>query len=97
MLCHLFWSFWSLLTLLHYSIFQIPKLGTKLKQDSMPLSYTPRKFIPHPANRFFYMIEADHRVAGDEAVRLSIDDLVSLSFCFHYWLHAHVPIEAKGY
>ncbi|KAI5116752.1 hypothetical protein M0805_001610 [Coniferiporia weirii] len=56
-------------------IFQIPKLGTKLKQDSMPLTYTPRKFIPHPTNQFFYMIEADHRVMGDEAAKQKLDEL----------------------
>ncbi|KAF7428013.1 pre-mRNA-splicing factor rse1 [Pleurotus ostreatus] len=49
-------------------IFQIPKLGMKLKQDSIPLSYTPRKFITHPTNQFFYLIEGDHRVLGDAAV-----------------------------
>lgn len=43
----------------------------------MPLSYTPRKFIPHPANNFFYMIEADHRVMGDEAAQARIEELVS--------------------
>ncbi|KAK0195085.1 CPSF A subunit region-domain-containing protein [Armillaria mellea] len=48
-------------------IFQIPKLGTKLKADSIPLSYTPRKFITHPHNEYFYIIEADHRTLGDDA------------------------------
>ncbi|KAG2113360.1 CPSF A subunit region-domain-containing protein [Suillus cothurnatus] len=48
-------------------IFQIPKLGMKLKQDSIPLSLTPRRFISHPKNRHFYLIEGDHRVLGDEA------------------------------
>ena len=57
-------------------IFQIPKLGTKLKQDSIPLSYTPRKFITHPTNQYFYMIEGDHRVMGQEAANKRIDELV---------------------
>lgn len=48
-------------------IFQIPKLGMKLKQDSIPLSLTPRRFISHPKNRHFYLIEGDNRVLGDEA------------------------------
>ncbi|KAJ6476021.1 CPSF A subunit region-domain-containing protein [Mycena vitilis] len=56
-------------------IFQIPKLGTKLKQDSMPLSYTPRKFITHPTNHYFYMIEGDHRVMGPEAAANKLDEL----------------------
>ncbi|KAE8233729.1 hypothetical protein CF326_g1227 [Tilletia indica] len=44
-------------------IFTITNLGTKLKQDIVPLSYTPRKMAPHPSKpgRFF-VVEADHRV-----------------------------------
>lgn len=61
-------------------IFQIPKLGTKLKQDSIPLSYTPRKFITHPTNRYFYLIEGDHRTMGEDAVAKKLDELVSISF-----------------
>ncbi|KAJ4475998.1 CPSF A subunit region-domain-containing protein [Lentinula edodes] len=45
-------------------IFQIPKLGTQLKQDSIPLSYTPRKFIAH--GNYFYMVEGDHREDAGE-------------------------------
>ncbi|KAJ8076333.1 pre-mRNA-splicing factor rse1 [Marasmius tenuissimus] len=56
-------------------IFQIPKLGTKLKQDSIPLSYTPRKFITHPTNHYFYLIEGDHRVSGEDAVAKRLDEL----------------------
>ncbi|KAL5528100.1 RSE1 [Sanghuangporus sanghuang] len=56
-------------------IFQIPKLGTKLKQESMPLTYTPRKFIPHPMYPYFYMIECDHRVLGDETAKQKLDAL----------------------
>jgi splicing factor 3B subunit 3 len=54
-------------------------LGTKLKQDSIPLSYTPRKFITHPTNQYFYMIEGDHRVMGQEAANKRIDELVGQS------------------
>ncbi|KAF8070070.1 CPSF A subunit region-domain-containing protein [Lyophyllum atratum] len=56
-------------------IFQIPKLGTKLKQDSIPLSYTPRKFITHPSNHYFYLIEGDHRVMGEDAASKRLDEL----------------------
>ncbi|TFY66687.1 hypothetical protein EVG20_g4405 [Dentipellis fragilis] len=56
-------------------IFQIPKLGTKLKQDAMPLTYTPRKFISHPTNNYFYCIEADHRVLGEAAVEQKLQEL----------------------
>ncbi|OSD06959.1 hypothetical protein PYCCODRAFT_1474347 [Trametes coccinea BRFM310] len=56
-------------------IFQIPKLGTKLKQDSMPLTYTPRKFIPHPTNGLLYLIEGDHRVMSEEAANKKLQEL----------------------
>ncbi|KAI0916430.1 pre-mRNA-splicing factor rse1 [Taiwanofungus camphoratus] len=56
-------------------IFQIPKLGTKLKQDAIPLSYTPRKFISHPSNGMFYLIEGDHRVRGEGAAAQALEDL----------------------
>lgn len=49
-------------------IFSIPKLGEKLKQDSTPLTYTPRKFISHPFNSVFYMIEADHQTYSKGAI-----------------------------
>ncbi|TYJ57480.1 pre-mRNA-splicing factor RSE1 [Cryptococcus floricola] len=49
-------------------IFTIPKLGERLKQDSISLDYTPRKFISHPYNPVFYMIEADHRIYGPPAI-----------------------------
>ena len=58
-------------------IFQIPKLGTKLKQDSIPLSFTPRKFITHPGNNYFYMIEGDHRAMGEDAASKRLNELVN--------------------
>ncbi|KAL4243931.1 hypothetical protein ABKN59_010608 [Abortiporus biennis] len=33
-----------------FRILRIPKLGTKFKQDSLPLQYTPREFVSHPTN-----------------------------------------------
>lgn len=49
-------------------IFTIPRLGTKLKQDSIPLSYTPRRFAAHPSAPFFYTVESDHRTYAPAAV-----------------------------
>jgi len=60
-----------------FSIFQIPKLGMKLKQDSIPLSLTFRRFISHPKNRHFYLNEGDHRVLGDEAANKRLQAMVS--------------------
>ena len=59
-----------------FRIFQIPKLGMKLKQDVIPLSYTPRKFISHPTNRFLYLVEGDHRVLSEEAIGKGLAQLV---------------------
>ncbi|EAU90941.1 pre-mRNA-splicing factor RSE1 [Coprinopsis cinerea okayama7 len=56
-------------------IFTIPKLGSKLKQDTLPLSYTPRKLITHPENNYFYLIESDHRVYSEEATKAKLDEL----------------------
>lgn len=61
------------------SIFQISKLGTKLKQDALQLSYTPRKFTTHPdpGNNYFYLIESDHRVLGEVAAGTKLQELVN--------------------
>jgi splicing factor 3B subunit 3 len=64
-----------------FSIFQIPKLGMKLKQDSIPLSLTPRRFISHPKNHHFYLIEGDHRVLGDEAANKRLQAMVRFVLC----------------
>jgi hypothetical protein len=61
----------------NFRIFTIPKLGEKLKQDLMPLTYTPRKFISHPYNTIFYVIESDHRTYGPKAVSRILADKVS--------------------
>ena len=60
-----------------FRIFQVPKLGTKLKQDAIPLSYTPRKMTLHPTNGYLYIIEGDHRVLGEDAAKQKLDKLVS--------------------
>ncbi|KAF8510565.1 CPSF A subunit region-domain-containing protein [Hysterangium stoloniferum] len=56
-------------------IFQIPKLGMKLKGDAMPLSYTPRKLISHPVHQLFYTIESDHRVYGEDSKQKKLKQL----------------------
>ncbi|KAJ9100377.1 pre-mRNA-splicing factor rse1 [Naganishia adeliensis] len=49
-------------------IFTVPRLGTKLKQDVLPLSYTPRKMVSHPTLPYFYVIESDNRTYGPAAI-----------------------------
>ncbi|KAL8746192.1 MAG: hypothetical protein Q9190_001745 [Brigantiaea leucoxantha] len=41
-------------------IFSVEKLGNSLLQESIPLTYTPRKFIRHPDQPLFYTIESDN-------------------------------------
>lgn len=49
-------------------IFMIPKLGLKLKQDVIPLTYTPRRFASHPYHPLSYIVETDHRSYGQAAI-----------------------------
>ncbi|POS86551.1 WD40 repeat-like protein [Erysiphe pulchra] len=43
-------------------IFSIEKLSSNLLQDSIPLTYTPRRFVKHPVYPIFYTIETDNNV-----------------------------------
>lgn len=43
-----------------YRIFSIEDLSRNLLQESIPLPYTPRKFIKHPEHNLFYVIESDN-------------------------------------
>lgn len=57
-------------------IFMVPRLGLKLKQDVIPLKYTPRRFASHPYHPLSYVIETDHRVYGDAAIERIADEKV---------------------
>ncbi|KAJ5814595.1 nuclear mRNA splicing factor [Penicillium riverlandense] len=43
-------------------IFSIEKLDNNMLQESIPLSYTPRRFVKHPELPYFYVIESDANV-----------------------------------
>lgn len=62
-------------------IFTIPKVGDKLKQDSFPLTYTPRKFVGYPYNNIFYQIETDHRAYAPAAVQRIVAEKVRSQLC----------------
>lgn len=49
------------------SIFTFPKLGTKVQQTTIPLSYTPRKMVLNPTHKLIYTVEADHRTLSPAA------------------------------
>ncbi|KAK9453837.1 CPSF A subunit region-domain-containing protein [Dipodascopsis uninucleata] len=40
-------------------IFTMEHLGDKIKQDLVPLKYTPRRLIKHPTEAVFYTVESD--------------------------------------
>lgn len=63
-----------------HRIFTIPKVGEKLKQDSIPLTYTPRKFVGYPYNNIFYSIETDHRTYGPAAIKRIVEEKVSFAY-----------------
>ena len=57
-------------------IFTIPQLGGTLKQDILPLSYTPRRIAVHPADpSLFYIVETDHRVLSPASANKRLDAL----------------------
>ncbi|KAJ5733568.1 Pre-mRNA-splicing factor rse1 [Penicillium malachiteum] len=43
-------------------IFSIEKLNNNMLQSSIPLAYTPRRFVKHPEQPLFYIIESDNNV-----------------------------------
>jgi splicing factor 3B subunit 3 len=40
-------------------IFKVDNLSNNMLQESIPLAHTPRKFIQHPTEKLFYVIESD--------------------------------------
>ncbi|KAK5091650.1 pre-mRNA-splicing factor rse1 [Lithohypha guttulata] len=41
-------------------IFSVEDISRNLLQESIPLPYTPRKFVKHPEHNLFYVIESDN-------------------------------------
>ncbi|KAM0792362.1 pre-mRNA-splicing factor rse1 [Microbotryomycetes sp. NB124-2] len=56
-------------------IFTFPKLGTKVQQTSIPLSYTPRKLLSSEEHKLLYTIESDHRTYSPAQQAKMIGDL----------------------
>lgn len=57
------------------SIFTFPRLGQKVQQTVIDLSYTPRQLLTSPFSRLLYTVEADHRTIGAPAAQKAIADL----------------------
>lgn len=50
-----------------FHIITIDQLDQKLRSDVHPLDYTPRKFVKHPTEPLFYIIESDHHVMASNS------------------------------
>ena len=59
---------------LGYRIFSIEKLGENLLQQSIPLTYTPRKFVRHPDQPLFYTIESDNNTLSISTKQRLLND-----------------------
>ncbi|KAJ6162683.1 hypothetical protein N7497_002662 [Penicillium chrysogenum] len=55
-------------------IFTVEKLDNNMLQESIPLSYTPRRFVKHPEQPLFYVIESDNNVLSPATRQRLIDD-----------------------
>ncbi|KAG7422627.1 Pre-mRNA-splicing factor rse1 [Fusarium oxysporum f. sp. rapae] len=47
-------------------IFSIENLYQNVVRKSLPLTYTPRHFVKHPQQPYFYTVEADNNTLGSE-------------------------------
>ncbi|KAK4695986.1 splicing factor 3B subunit 3, partial [Lecanoromycetidae sp. Uapishka_2] len=55
-------------------IFSIDKLGNNLLQQSIPLTYTPRKFVRHPDQPLFYVIESENNTLSPSTKQRLLSD-----------------------
>ena len=62
------------LSLTNTRIFSIEKLDNNMLQESIPLAYTPRRFVQHPEQPLFYVIESDNNVLSPATRESLIQD-----------------------
>ena len=55
-------------------IFAIEKLSENLLQESISLAYTPRRFVRHPDQPYFYVIESENGVLSPATRNRLLDD-----------------------
>ncbi|KAL4867913.1 hypothetical protein BDV12DRAFT_170537 [Aspergillus spectabilis] len=55
-------------------IFSIEKTDNNMLQQSIPLAYTPRRFVKHPDQSLFYVIEADNNVLSPTTKARLLED-----------------------
>lgn len=64
-----------------------------MKQDALPLTYTPRKLLSHPTQQLFYTIESDHRVYSPDIITQKLKELVRVSL---FMLNFSLTLSFKG-
>jgi splicing factor 3B subunit 3 len=50
-------------------ILTVDKLGVTLNQTSVPLKYTPRRFVYHPITRKFIVVESEHNTFSSSELK----------------------------
>ncbi|CAG8027578.1 unnamed protein product [Penicillium olsonii] len=55
-------------------IFSVEKLDNNMLQESIPLAHTPRRFVKHPEQPLFYVIESDNNVLSSATRQRLIED-----------------------
>lgn len=73
-------------------IFTIEKLSDNLLQESISLSYTPRRFVRHPEQPFFYIIESDNGILSPATKSRLLNDTTAVNGDI-----AVLPPEEFGY
>lgn len=58
-------------------IFSIEKLDNNMLQESIPLTYTPRRFLKHPEQPLFYVAESDNHVLSPATRERLVEDAKS--------------------
>jgi len=61
-------------TLTRHRIFSIEKLTDNLLQESISLTYTPRRFVRHPEQPYFYTIESDNNILSPATKQKLLED-----------------------
>lgn len=60
--------------MIYVRIFSIEKLTENLLQQSIPLSYTPRRFVKHPEHPYFYVIQSDNNILSKSTKQKLLED-----------------------
>jgi splicing factor 3B subunit 3 len=63
-------------------IISIEKLGQLFNQTIVPLRYTPRKLVVHPASNYLIIIESDHRAFSKDELSAKFGNVNLISPIF---------------